>query len=223
MKNLDLSHHAYVVAGARDSILASLLNTFQNKFQIKTDGNPDCTFVHFESVGIDESRLIKEMQGSMPLQGKRKIFVVSTNSITVQAQNAMLKIFEEPTQSTHFFIVVPSASFFIDTLLSRIVKLDFEENGVGAKELDVKKFLSASYPERLKIVEKFLKAYKDSKENKSLVQTFISQIEIVLAKDIKKNKGLLEKILEIKKNVFDTSASLKILLETLALCLPVSF
>jgi len=54
-----------------------------------------------------------------------------------------------------------------------------------------------------------------------VVNNFFGEIEILLAKDVKKNKESLEKLLEIKKYIFDTSSSLKILLETLALIMPV--
>ena len=216
-----LDHHAYVVVGSRDSIVDELLNILESRFQIRTNGNPDCTLVHFESLGIDESRQLKEMQSARSLSGGKKIFVVSTNAITVQAQNSMLKMLEEPAESTHFFIVVPSVSFFIDTLLSRVVKINAVSQKEDVSELNPKKFLTLSYSERLKVVEKFLKTYKDSKENKSMVHTFLSGLEAIFAKDVKGNKESIEKLLEIKKYVFDTSSSLKILLETTALILPI--
>jgi hypothetical protein len=222
-----IDHHAYVVAGQRESLIPVLLDMFVNKFGIAINGNPDFSVIHFESLGIDESRKIKEMQSFKSLGASKRIFVISTNSITMQAQNAMLKMFEEPTENTHFFIIVPSTSFFIDTLLSRMVVL---ENGLtplchsregGNPVLNPKTFLKSTYPERLKMIEKFLKAFKDNKEGKSVVNNFFGEIEILLAKDVKGNKEALEKLLEIQKYVFDTSSSLKILLETFALVLPV--
>jgi DNA polymerase III delta prime subunit len=216
-----IDHHAYVVAGQKESLIPLLLDMFENKFDIAINGNPDFSVIHFESFGIDESRKIKEMQSMKSLGASKRIFVISTNAITVQAQNAMLKMFEEPTENTHFFIIVPSTSFFIDTLLSRMVVLENDILDKVDKTLNAKDFLKMTYPERLKMIEKFLKAFKDNKEGKSVASNFFSEIEVVLAKDVKKNKEALEKLLEIKKYVFDTSSSLKILLETLALTLPV--
>lgn len=222
MLNLrEMNHHAYVISGPKDLVVESLIQKLEGDFGINTKNNPDFRVVHFESMGIDESRMLKEMQSSKSLSaGGKRIFLVSTNAITVQAQNSMLKMFEEPAEGTHFFISVPTLSFFIETLLSRVAVLDFE-GGVGStKELDAKKFLKFTYAERLKVIEKFLKAYKDSKENKAMAQEFFSEIETLLSEDLKGNKDSLEKLLEIKKYIFDTSASLKILLETLALVLP---
>jgi hypothetical protein len=216
-----IDHHAYVVAGQKDSLLPLLLDLFENKFGIAINGNPDFSVIHFESLGIDEARKIKEMQSMKSLGNHKRIFIISTNSITMQAQNAMLKMFEEPTENTHFFIIVPSTSFFIETLLSRMVVLSSDIEEVGNKSLDAKKFLSGTHPERLKMIEKFLKEFKDNKEGKSVVNNFFGEIEILLAKDVKKNREALEKLLEIKKYIFDTSSSLKILLETLALTLPI--
>ena len=172
-------------------------------------------------MGIEEARKVKELQSMKSLGASKRIFVISTNAITVQAQNAMLKMFEEPTKNTHFFIIVPSTSFFINTLLSRMVVLESDLKDVGDKTLDAKDFLNLTYPERLKMIEKFLKAFKENKEGKSVANNFIGDIEILLAKDLKENKDTLENLLKIKEYVFDTSSSLKILLETLALTLPV--
>jgi hypothetical protein len=222
-----IDHHAYVVAGQRESLVPLLLDMFLNKFGIVINGNPDFSVFHFEALGIDESRKIKEMQSMKSLGASKRIFIISTNGITVQAQNAMLKMFEEPTENTHFFIIVPSTSFFIETLLSRMVVLESEVSSFchsredGNPVLNSKTFLKSTYPERLKMVEKFLKAFKDNKEGKSVANNFFSEVEVILAKDLKKNREALEKLLEIKKYVFDTSSSLKILLETLALVLPV--
>ena len=216
-----IDHHSYVIVGQRDTTVSQLLDLFSNKFGIVINSNPDFSVMHFESLGIDEARKVKELQSMKSLGNSKRIFVISTNAITVQAQNAMLKMFEEPTENTHFFIVVPSSSFFIDTLLSRVVLINTATYIESDKTLDPKKFLKATYPERLKMVEKFLKTYKDNKENKSIANNFLSEIENILAKDVKGNKASLEKVLEIKKYIFDTSSSLKILLETASLVLPI--
>lgn len=221
MRNFTLSHHAYIVAGSRDAVVAEVLRELEENFALNTKGNPDIVSLHFESLGIDESRELKNLQGSRPVAGDRKIFLVSTNALTVQAQNAMLKMFEEPVPSTHFFLIVPSLSIIIDTLASRLMILEIESEEVSAKELIPAAFLKSSYPERLKSIETFLKAYKDLKTVKSVAHTFLSGVEALLAKDIKKNAKTLEKLAGIKKYMFDTSASVKILLETAALILPI--
>lgn len=220
-----IDHHAYIIAGSKDILLPSFFDIFENKFKIITKGNPDFSVIHFESMGIDESRKIKELQSMKSFGVGKRIFVISTNSITVPAQNAMLKMFEEPTENTHFFIIVPSTSFLIDTLLSRMVVLENNSTPLchsrecGNPVLNPRDFLKMTYPERLKMIEKFLKEFKDNKEGKSVVNNFFSEIETLLAIDVKANKESLEKLLEIKKYIFDTSSSLKILLETLALVL----
>lgn len=221
MRNFSFSHHAYIAVGNHALVVPELSNEFENRFQIKVAGNPDVSFLHYESFGIDESRRLQDMQSARPVFGDRKIFVISTYGITVQAQNAMLKMFEEPAPSTHFFIVVPSDSFIIGTLSSRLMKLDFVGDSSGAAELIPEKFLKMTYPERLKTIEKFLKTYKDSKENKSMISTFFNSLQALFAKDIKKNREHTEKLLNLSKYTFDTSASLKILLETTALTLPI--
>ena len=220
MKNLSLSHHAYVVEGQKDFILPILVETLVSKFGVNTKANPDFTQLHFESFGIDESRKLKEMQSSKSISDGKRFFIISTNSVTIQAQNSMLKMFEEPGENTHFFLILPTLSILIETLLSRVEKLEIS-GGEKKEGIDAKIFMKSTHPERLKIVEKFLKANKESKEIKSLVSNFFSDIEIILAKDLNKNKSSLENLLNIKKYIFDTSSSVKILLETAALTFPI--
>ena len=183
-----IDHHAYVVAGQRESLIPLFLDLFENKFEIAINGNPDFSVIHFESFGIDESRKIKEMQSFKSFGDSKRIFIISTNSITVHAQNAMLKMFEEPTPNTHFFVIVPSTSFLIDTLLSRVVVLENSILEKWDKILNPRDFLKMTYPERLKMIEKFLKAFKDNKEGKSVANNFLGEIEILLAKDLNLRK-----------------------------------
>ena len=63
---------------------------------------------------------MKDRQQKKSLDGGKKIFVISTNSITREAQNSLLKIFEEPTEGTHFFLILSSSRILIPTLKSRL-------------------------------------------------------------------------------------------------------
>ena len=59
----------------------------------------------------------------MPEIGK-KIFIIETGFFTREAQNSLLKVFEEePTEGTHFFVFTPSAETLLPTLRSRMVIL----------------------------------------------------------------------------------------------------
>jgi len=99
-------HHAYCLDGEKSKLFPELCNFLDSEFCFKTTGNPDFWYGESDTFGIDDGRRLKEMVSKKPFdkaQGK-KIFVLAFNFITNEAQNSLLKIFEEPTEETHFFI-----------------------------------------------------------------------------------------------------------------------
>jgi DNA polymerase III gamma/tau subunit len=82
----------------------------------------------YETFGVDEGRELKEAQLSKSFGGGKKIFVISFETITVEAQNSLLKVFEEPTPDTHFFLISRTGSRLLPTLRSRIVFLQTESD-----------------------------------------------------------------------------------------------
>ena len=74
--------------------------------------------------------------------------LLSAPSISVQAQNALLKLLEEMRENTHFYFFLPSGTRLLETLLSRC----FVVESVGAGEISeyFRTFISAKPKERLK-------------------------------------------------------------------------
>ena len=63
-----------------------------------------------------------------PNNAERKIYVFTdAGNITVQAQNALLKLIEEPPQFLYFIFTAESKSVFLDTILSRAVSIGLSE------------------------------------------------------------------------------------------------
>jgi DNA polymerase III delta prime subunit len=186
-KNL---HHAYFIEGERESALPELLKFFEKKLGIKTQGDPDFLSFEYDAFGIDEGRWLKEAQMRKPV-GERKIFVISLNSITHEAQNSLLKVFEEPAPNTHFFIISKSSESLLPTLKSRLqiilAKTEKEEDN-SANE-----FLKMNLKQRLDFLA-------DMIEDKSKTQAidFLNNLEMALSEktDIKKNTLVFEEIIK---------------------------
>ncbi|MCK9352204.1 MAG: hypothetical protein WCT49_03765 [Candidatus Paceibacterota bacterium] len=162
-----LAHHAFLLEGEIGPNISALKEFLEGEMRITVSGNPDYfEFVH-GTFGIDEGRNLKGMQSrhSFAENGK-KIFIIGADTFTVEAQNSLLKVFEEPTEGTHFFVLTPSAQFFLPTLLSRVVCIFSEEkNGV----LEIQEFLKKSYSERLAAVLVL-------KEDPSLAKRFLEDM-----------------------------------------------
>lgn len=147
-------HHAHIIEGVHDEVVPALVLALARHFGIETKGNPDLTIQYHESLGVDEARALKDMQTRAAFGGARKIFIIGAKSFTHEAQNALLKTFEEPTAGTHFFIILPRAEMLLPTLLSRVLVV----NGTGAPEDESKalaeKFIDASLEDRFAMIKK---------------------------------------------------------------------
>jgi hypothetical protein len=219
-----LTHHAYLVEGERELVLEKLVEFLAHDMGIKIEGNPDLLRMTFDVFGIDEGRRIKEMQASKAFFGNKRIFIIAASSFTIEAQNSLLKVFEEPAPDVHFFVIVPSADLLLPTLRSRFITVEYERNyrTEGACAL-AKKFLAGGKRSRLLMV-------KEIAENKDKEQavTLLNELEQTFHAALEKKNGLtsrdavlaLEEIVNSKKYIGDRASSLKLILEHLALVLP---
>ena len=114
-------HHAYGLTGEREKVKEELFDFLKNDLKFPTTGNPDFWQMDFNIFKIADSRALSEAQLSLPVKYDRKIFIISTNFITKDAQNSLLKIFEEPRADSVFFLVMAGASDLIPTLKSRLI------------------------------------------------------------------------------------------------------
>jgi DNA polymerase III delta prime subunit len=216
-------HHAYIIEGDKTQITPELFVTIETELGIIKQGNPDFFYEEFESFGIDDSRRLQSMQTYRGFSGAKKIFVVSTSSMTHEAQNALLKVFEEPTEGTHFFIITSSTERILPTLLSRVnvIKHSSIESNLENKDVDVLNFIESSRAGRFLIVKSIL----DSKD-RFIAESFLKDILKYFHKKNNLNKIsnsdilVLEDISHAISYIKDRSSSLKLLLEHIALMLP---
>src|SRR3989338_8882990 len=115
-----LSHHAYAIASRAGEILPRLCADLERAASIRAKSNPDFRLERYEMMGIGEAHALQDFAQRVAVAGGEKIFVVSARGITKEAQSALLKIFEEPPEHTHFFLIVPSLALLLPTLLSRL-------------------------------------------------------------------------------------------------------
>lgn len=115
-------HHAYLYTGAL-SVLHSLAKDAEAQFQFAGEHNPDVQVHEFEKFGIDEARGLKTAASMRSLSG-RALYIVGVSQITTEAQQALLKLFEEPQQGAIFVLLAPHGAI-IPTLRSRMLAYPF--------------------------------------------------------------------------------------------------
>ena len=180
-------------------------------------GNPDFLSYDFNTLTIDEARDISRIQERKGFadgnETARKFFVVGTNIITDEAQNALLKVFEEPTPGTHFFILA-SQNTYLPTFLSRLSVIRTEKGKSESKD----EFLKKSLSERLVLVTKLAGDISDEKQVKQDAIDLVNSIEAELFEhDLESNAKALRECQFARTALFSRGAMIKMILENLML------
>ena len=190
-------HHGYLVVGG-SSAAKDFLFDFWHRRGVNLKGSPDYFDLSEPFFGIDEARRLVDKAIQKAFTGQ-KVFLISPEKITVEAQNALLKTFEEPIADTHFFLAVREEALIIPTLRSRMVTWRLNRQ-VAVQPLEGGKFLSMSLKDRLN----FAKNFEDN------LSEFLDQL-LLVRRD--------EKIFKMRLLANDRAASVRLILEHLSLVL----
>lgn len=121
--------------------------------------HPDLLWCEEEKLGIEQARKIKDFLNLKPYQGETQaVVILSAENLTLDAQNALLKILEEPPASAMIILGVSLEDQLLPTIVSRcqIINLRGPASKSQTKERkdEIEKLLKASLEERFKFVEK---------------------------------------------------------------------
>lgn len=212
-----LSHHAHCVVGDH-SAAAKIVESLVRLHDIQVKGNPDFHESKHETFTIDDARNLKQTAAMRPVgEGGKKIFVLTLNGITVEAQNALLKLLEEPAEYAHFFLIVPSAHLLLPTVKSRLcfieTKIAKGDSFGGGKEIEA--LLKSSHAKRLEFVKKLVDDISKEKKTKRDAIEFLDALEahIYEKNGVKAGGEALRAIDTAKKYANDRAPSIKMLLE----------
>src|SRR3989344_3047228 len=111
-----MTHHAYYYEGPL-TLLQVLAENSRALLGLKDKHSPDVHIRHYEMFGIEEARDIGRLASLRSVAGQA-LFVLGISSITSEAQQALLKLFEEPQRGITFVLLVPHGAL-LATLRSR--------------------------------------------------------------------------------------------------------
>lgn len=210
-----INHHAYLIEG---DIALSFDRLQKSLIQLGYGGEAADIFARdYETILIDHAREIKDFQSeSMRPGAKKKFIILKALSFSYPAQNALLKVFEEPRPGVVFFLILPDATKLFPTLRSRLQGIVGEYEADEVMKKFAREFLSAPIKERLAFIKKFTDMEsKPALKDKTL--RFLSELEVELARSLTlPEKKKVEDIYLAKQYVGDQGSSPKILLEHLA-------
>lgn len=209
-------HHAHLIVGNRDVNYEQLRLVIREKVETNEIHSADVWSRIYESTTIDDAREIKEVQSTKPI-GERRIVLVSLSSIQSEAQNSLLKLFEEPASQTMFIICAGTTDIFLPTLLSRFSILEIK-NDVQKKDIQnlVSQFLKSPIGKRFELIEDLVK-----EKDKVQTEHFLNGLEFSLHNQKQINSTLFENIFSARRYIRSRSPSLKMILENLCVTVPV--
>ncbi len=213
-------HHAYLIEGDARSSHVKLLKILKKEHGINIENNPDFLTSTFGTFAIEDARNIKEQASRRAVGTGKRIFIISLNSMTREAGNALLKTLEEPTEGTYFFILIPSIKRILPTILSRCRVIYFSGEKAASLAFGAGDFILLPIPKRLAVVKDILSDLEKEKISKSDVFSFIQEVVKTKHSQIKnieefKSLGFSSKVASY---ALDQSSSVKLILEYLALC-----
>ncbi len=211
-----MQHHAYVYEGTLAHFVA-LVADARKRFDFTDLHDPDVLVEQFEAFGIGESRELIQ-RATLKSTAGRALFVLGVSSITTEAQQALLKLFEEPQQGAVFVLLVPHG-VLLPTLRSRCVAYPATLPGDELTH-DAKKFLQLPYKDRSAFIAALL---KDEDGTRGRAREFVNALEALLYPHLEERPEArvgLNDIAKVRSYLSDRSPSLKMLLEHLAATLP---
>lgn len=114
-------------------------NNCINCHQAQVHTHPDITYVYAadgkKNITVGQVRTIRADAFVKPHSANSRVFIIEdAHRLNEQAQNALLKILEEPPQSVVFILTVSSKTFLLDTIISRCVLLSLCSQSTNQNE-----------------------------------------------------------------------------------------
>ncbi len=224
-------HHGYLIEGIREEIIPEIF-AFCEELNIKTNNNPDFYHIEIDNFKIDEAFDLRAMSTNKSFSANKRIFILSINSFSLDAQNVLLKMFEEPVLDTHFFVIVPDTNALLKTFISRFYLISSKTDSEKEKR-EAERFIALSPKDRILFIKELLteEEEKDEEGNeivasdstRSKALKFLNALEFTLHNKILKNTfdtACFEQIFKVREFLRMPGSSTKSLMESVALILP---
>ncbi|MDB5265113.1 MAG: polymerase subunit delta, polymerase subunit delta protein [Parcubacteria group bacterium] len=154
-----MAHHAYVYAGELEEGIEAALVFAENELSMPVLANPDIAVWRHGLFSVDDARAAGMFAAQAPI-GDKKLMVIAASRLFHEAQNALLKLFEEPPEGTTLILIIPAEGILLPTLRSRILMLPNQTKEKGKAE----EYLKATVEARAKIVAKLIDRTKGDKD-----------------------------------------------------------
>lgn len=210
-----------IIAKDRNTASSHVLKLLKEKGVNSFDINLQ---VYEKAMGIEDVRSIQKSILLKPFRGKTKAIAIEAyENITTEAQNALLKILEEPPVNTIITISASTKELMLPTILSRCKIIELKEEEKPTTSENIMKFngilniiLKGNIGDKLKIAQDIA---KDAEETSAWLEKMSIFVKNELMRDSKNFKYLnfLKELQKTYKVIKSTNVSKRVALENLFL------
>lgn len=227
-----MRHHAFVIEAEAEEGIGIAGAWVEKELGIKAAGNPDVAILRYGLFSVADARRVTELAAGAAFAGEHKVVIIAASRAYHEAQNALLKVFEEPPAGTYLFLILPSLGGLLPTLRSRVQVLKHEarstkpETSTKHEINPAMEFMKASREKRSALIKKLTsgKDDEDRRENRDLAIAIVNGIEAASytygSQAALKYPELLSDIATLRMHLYDRSAPVKMILEHLSLIIP---
>jgi hypothetical protein len=170
-----------------------------------------------QKFSIAEVRELITIAYGRPLEKPTRTIIVRTNDIGIEAQHALLKILEEPPETTRIIVVIEAGSVLIPTLMSRFAIFgDTSVRHTDAVAPVWQQFRVNSIPDRIELVGDVFKNKDTDRETelqRGLTEYLVGKTQA--------SPQAVDRLLWCLNQLRVHGASRKMIWEEIALTLPV--
>jgi len=221
-----MRHHAFVIeAGAEEGIQAAQAWA-KKELGMKLEKNPDVVVLRYGLLSVEDARRVSELAAGAPFVGFHKVVIIAASRVYHEAQNALLKLFEEPPPGAYFFLLLPTLGSLLPTLRSRVGVLDINvKHQVFDIPEAVEEFMKASREKRSALTKRLTSGRdeEERRENREEALAIVNGIEVAAYAKLERGDGvaaLLSDIAVLRGHLHDRSAPVRMILEHLSLVIP---
>ena len=219
-----MNHHAFVIEAEAGEGIAVAQAWAERELGMKVRSNPDIVVLCHGLFSVEDARRVSELAAGAPFAGEYKVVIIAASRAFHEAQNVLLKIFEEPPPGAYLFLVLPALGGLLPTLRSRVQVLDLNEEFPKPFISEAaENFLKAGKEKRSVLIKK-LTSGTDEEERRKLRDEAIALVNgietILLRRGLEKHAAALSDISILRGYLYDRSAPVRMILEHLSLVIP---
>jgi DNA polymerase III delta prime subunit len=137
-----------------------------------------------QSIGIDKTRKLKEWFSVKPYSSPNKFAVIKdADLLTVEAQNSILKLLEEPNDNCFLALTLSNPSNLLPTVLSRCETIQDKKLVRSSEDSN---FMTLSRTQQFKFIEELFSEKNSIEQNKN-IKTFLFNLLSTLQKQLEKD------------------------------------